>query len=143
MHAERGGPAQPDVELEPRVAERSGERRQLGQALHPVLGPAEHLERAVAGLEELDAVPSGAAADGSATSTTRRTSSGAFASSAIRLASSENRTHTSASPAAFACCASSGRLAGEGSPRSSRSTIAAWIARRRGADRPADANSRT
>ena len=75
---------------------------------------------------------SGVAADGSASSTTRRTSSGAFAASALRLASIENRTHTAPSPAAFAWWASSGRLSGEGSPAISSSTIAAWIARRRG-----------
>ena len=86
---------------------------------------------------------SGVEADGSASSTTRRTSSGALAASALRLASTENRTHTAPSPAAFAWRAISGRLAAEGSPDISSCTIALWIDRRAADVSVAAANSRT
>jgi hypothetical protein len=47
----------------------------------------------------------------------------------------ENRTHTAASPASLAWCASNGRLAGDGSPERRSATIALWIAASGGRER--------
>ena len=82
-------------------------------------------------------------AAGSERSTTRRTSSGALAPSALRVAWMEKRTQIAASPAAFAWWARSGRLSGAGSPVIRRSTMLPWMARRRAGVSAAAANSRT
>ena len=47
--AQRRGAAQHHLELQVRVAERLRQRGDLGQALEPIAGPAQHVERVVAG----------------------------------------------------------------------------------------------
>ena len=54
--AERGGPAQAHVELEVRVTERLGECGELGQPLQPVARTSQHVERAVARLQQVQAL---------------------------------------------------------------------------------------
>ena len=54
--AQGGGSAQAHVELEVRVAEGRRQRGELGQALHPIGRPAEHVEGLVPRHEELDAL---------------------------------------------------------------------------------------
>ena len=53
---ERGGAAQPHVELEARVAERLGQRGELGEPLQPVARATQHVERPVARLQQLHAL---------------------------------------------------------------------------------------
>ena len=52
----RRGPAQPHVDLQTRVAQRLGQRRELGEALHPVRRAPQHVERLVARVQEPDAL---------------------------------------------------------------------------------------
>ena len=52
----RRGAAQPDVEPQPRVAERLGQRGELRESLHPVAGPPQHVERPVARLQQAHAL---------------------------------------------------------------------------------------
>ena len=54
--AERGGAAQPHVELQVRVAERLGQRRELGESLEAVARTAQHVERSVARLQQIQAL---------------------------------------------------------------------------------------
>ena len=52
--AQRRGTAEPDVELEVRVAERLRERAQLGETLEAIGRPAQHVEGAVARLQQVE-----------------------------------------------------------------------------------------
>ena len=52
--AEGGRAAKLHVHLETVVAQRIGERRELREALHPIRGPAQHVERLVARVEQRD-----------------------------------------------------------------------------------------
>ena len=133
--AERRGAAEPHVELEVRIAERLGQRARARRA--PRGGRSDGAACRARGRAPPAgrAAPAGSRRTGARRSTTRSTSSGAFAASALRLASIENRTHTAASPAAFAWWASSGRLSGRrarptaGARRSRRGSPAAapWV----------------
>ena len=55
-HAQRGGAAQLDVELEVRVTQSLRQRRQLGEAFETVGGAAQHAQGFVAGGEQRDTV---------------------------------------------------------------------------------------
>ena len=98
----RRGAAQPHVDPQARVAERLGERGELGEPLHPVRRAAAACRAPGRARPGAPRAARASTADGSASSTTRKTSSGALAASAFRLASTENRTQTAPSPADFA-----------------------------------------
>ena len=96
---ERGGPAQPHVELQARVAERLGQRGELGEPLQAVaLDGAACRALGRAHPAASTRCPAASRRRAARARLTRRTSSGAFAASALRLASIENRTHTARVP---------------------------------------------
>ena len=102
VHPQRGGAAQPDVELEVRVAERLGERGELGEALHPVVGRRSMSRARSRASSSVDAFLRRGRERQRELDDPQGPPRARWRPARSRLASTENRTQTAASPAAFA-----------------------------------------
>ena len=91
-----------DVDLQARVAERLGQRGQLGEPLHPVRGTPQHVERLVARIQEPYALLRRRGRRQRELDDAQDLLRARWRRARYGCASTENRTQTTPSPAAFA-----------------------------------------